>query len=272
MAVKLSHSSYGRSFQLTHPSRGVAITPHTYKLKCVISTHTPLARCGATIRLVCSILDNFNSHTPREVWLPFAKFINRHVDFNSHTPREVWPKALQTLQQRVRISTHTPLARCGIIVRAFFQNVFHFNSHTPREVWQKRNTFEIVSTLFQLTHPSRGVAGNVVKCVLFTCTISTHTPLARCGGKRLITRNGSNMISTHTPLARCGIDCFTLDRKMCISTHTPLARCGEFGVVNINTQAHFNSHTPREVWRAEESTCPWMYRISTHTPLARCGL
>ncbi len=123
-----------------------------------ISTHTPLARCGIDNQKIWDAIENFNSHTPREVWpfspqlvQPLMSFQLTHPsrgvavtnsafcvsadDFNSHTPREVWLR-------------RSASQRC-------FPN---FNSHTPREVWPLRIFSSPTIGIFQLTHPSRGVA------------------------------------------------------------------------------------------------------------------
>ncbi len=58
----------------------VGISTHTPLARCgadgetvnydtTISTHTPLARCGHANAVDQADYTNFNSHTPREVWL-----------------------------------------------------------------------------------------------------------------------------------------------------------------------------------------------------------
>ncbi len=120
-----------------------------------------------------------------------------------------------------------------------------FYSHTSREVWQWWLLTVWKPLLFLLTHLSRGVTTDTTLC-LGIPRISTHTPLARCDGKRRILWVGYR-ISTHTPLARCDKTTTATSTGLFISTHTPLARC-DF----------------------QNGLQPLVTKISTHTPLARC--
>ncbi len=144
-----------------------------------ISTHTPLARCD-----FCPICRHYYStistHTPlARCGPPCYTFSGGNGNFNSHTPREVW--------------------QCSGLVLCKFGN---FNSHTPREVWPFSGHCAFSPLIFQLTHPSRGVALQAGRTTTHK-EISTHTPLARCGN---VYNEGFDyyVISTHTPLARCG--------------------------------------------------------------------
>ncbi len=123
-------------FQLTHPSRGVANSNH----------------------LIHTVIKNFNSHTPREVW-PAGKCQQSSAVryFNSHTPREVWLNCSPTSNLDALFQLTHPsrgvASKCARIGKTNY-----FNSHTPREVWLGARYYYIADITFQLTHPSRGVA------------------------------------------------------------------------------------------------------------------
>ncbi len=94
MAICIGLDVNNYVFQLTHPSRGVAKVKLIMTTLLLISTHTPLARCGDVVMLIVETSSNFNSHTPREVWLEISTRATDREHFNSHTPREVWRKIL----------------------------------------------------------------------------------------------------------------------------------------------------------------------------------
>ncbi len=172
--------SFYAKFQLTHPSRGVATTCYVVTVNVFISTHTPLARCG-------------------------LQYIggNSVTDISTHTPLARCGRTARPSTMIQQISTHTPLARCGGTSTNEMNGSINFNSHTPREVWLLNGLPTLPYVIFQLTHPSRGVAQEQMT-VTQHITISTHTPLARCGRLVMCQLKSRYKISTHTPLARCG--------------------------------------------------------------------
>ncbi len=148
-----------------------------------ISTHTPLARCGASAFGTIVTTYDFNSHTPREVWRSLMKVKILRCQFqlthpsrgvavalempntssviSTHTPLARCGCNQHSTLPRRYISTHTPLARCGLNILSAGLLWYNFNSHTPREVW------------------------HIACAVILICSvISTHTPLARCGVRK----------------------------------------------------------------------------------------
>ncbi len=124
----------------------------------------------------------------------------------------------------------------------------NFNSHTPREVWRELLSVPVILLVFQLTHPSRGVAvflNQNSDYLLFQLTHPSRGVAIRDFQDDIIDID----ISTHTPLARCGSRLRTSPSFSGISTHTPLARCGGRTILSVRNYNNFNSHTPREVWR-----------------------
>ena len=140
--------------------RGVTILNSKMVETVEISTHTPHARCDdAHQNGFCHPLD-FYSHTSCEVWRSKTLFQSLLRYFYSHTSCEVWRR------------DDRPRPR--------YQ---HFYSHTSCEVWPISVNFQFIHQSFLLTHLMRGVTKTQQKSRL-SCTISTHTPHARCDKRR----------------------------------------------------------------------------------------
>ncbi len=171
-------SLYNWGFQLTHPSRGVAFTSRLTSPVCVISTHTPLARCGLPRHRIFTAARNISTHTPLARCGPLiASNVVSVKNFNSHTPREVWRDCLCDLRHGSHISTHTPLARCGIWEISAILTLHRISTHTPLARCGIPNTSSVKSSnLFQLTHPSRGVARSRPRHPGCLSDFNSHTP------------------------------------------------------------------------------------------------
>ena len=121
---------------------------------------------------------------------------------------------------------------------------------------------------FQLTHPTRGATVNIYPLSSLSVYFNSHTPhgvrqffiCPGCTGSKfqlthptrgataiMISGGSKVIISTHTPHTGCDDDIGYVCVYVNISTHTPHTGCDEtenpFG---INAR-HFNSHTPHGV-------------------------
>ena len=126
------------------------------------------------------------------------------------------------------------------------------------------------TSIFLLTHPSRGATGCPHGCVSAPIHFYSHTPHGVQPYLLLLVI--SRPISTHTPLTGCNAG--VPGRPQCMRhfySHTPHGVQPQF-LKTGRRGYNFYSHTPHGVQLSTPGTLSLPSWISTHTPLTGCNI